>query len=733
MLKFRALSSGFTKFFLLLLLLLLPLAFCGAQQITPSVSPAAAESAPASDSDADAEALFAVLKTSPGETAEASRPAAINAAATANLSADYPYVVRINISGQVVAVFGKNHNGQYTVPVRSMICSTGAYNQTPTGSFRISDKYRWHLMQGNVYSQYMSRIYGGIAIHSIPYKLPASDTLFATKFNSLGTPVSAGCIRLRAIDAKWVYDNCPSGTTVEVYQKASWPGVPDRFVGVKIPTNITWDPSDPLPGNPYSHINTDPIPYAAANNSLLSSIRITNNKTGYPYSVSPGFSPTATNYSLVVKQALTQINITASAQSPHAAVAGTGVYNLPLGTTTIQLKGIAQTGAITTYTITVTRLSNESRLSSLKLYDATGKRYSFTKGFDRNTKTYYVAVPDTVNAVSLQATALKSGSTLKGNTSHTLRSGQNTLKVSCTSPDGSKTTSYSVVVYRGQADTSLANMKVTDTASGKPLSLGLLSYPLQDNLSLVVPDGCTSVSVTGAAVSPFATIRDSGTHTLNYGPNELPLTVYAHASCKQTYTLRVYRGSFDSNLTSLAVKDEVSGVSYPVTQDITRNQSDYYISLPSAVSSSLSLDAKAADSRATIQTSGALSFTTGENTLTVTCVSSNGLHKTDYTLHVYRGDDVETRLTSLALYAFPIDNSGPIVLSPAFSADICEYDVSLPPSVENLQVLAKAAPYCSAIDGASAVYSSDDRSITLTCRAHEGAAPTTYTIRLLAD
>ncbi|MGI6168698.1 MAG: cadherin-like beta sandwich domain-containing protein [Christensenellales bacterium] len=644
-----------------------------------------------------------------------------------SLSAGYPYVIRINISGQVVAVFAKDHNGQYTVPVRSMICSTGAYNQTPTGSFRLSDKYRWRLMLGDVYSQYMCRVVGSIAMHSIPYKRASADTLFTSSFNSLGRPVSAGCIRLRAVDAKWVYDNCPSGTTVEIYQKASWPGVPDQFLGVKIPAHVNWDPSDPSPSNPYSHINTTPTPYAAAANSALSSIRITNNKTGYPYSLTPGFSPTRHNYSLVVKHALTQINIQAQPQSRYAAVSGTGVYNLPLGTTTLSIRCISQAGTSTTTTIQVTRLSNESRLSSLSLSDSNNTGYPFTGAFDRNTRTYYVAVPDTVSRVSLQAKSLHSGASINGAGSHSLHSGTNDLTVSCTSPDGTKTTAYTVKVFRGSVDTSLSHWQVADQ-SGKPLSLGLLTSPTS-NQTLTVTDDCTSIQVDGVSVSPYTRIRGSNSHTLGYGLNRIPLTVYAHDSNKQTHYLQVYRGGFDSGLQSLALKDDSTNITYPVLESVNRQQTVYHVSLPAGSSPQLSLSALPTDKNARIQGPDSFPLLPGENTFTFSCVSSNTLHTTDYTLHVYYGDDVDTSLTSLSLYSYPTDHGSPHALMPDFDPAVHTYFVMLPPSVKMVQVLAQAGPYC-AVQSLQ-LYPADVGIITLHCFAHNGSAPTIYTIHLL--
>jgi hypothetical protein len=51
------------------------------------------------------------------------------------------------------------------------------------------------------------------------------------KFNQLGGKASLGCIRLSAGDAKWIFDNCATGTPVIVYDdtaspRASWKTFP---------------------------------------------------------------------------------------------------------------------------------------------------------------------------------------------------------------------------------------------------------------------------------------------------------------------------------------------------------------------------------------------------------------------------------------------------------------------------------------------------------------------------
>ncbi len=164
------------------------------------------------------------------------------------------YYIKVNYGANVVTVYKKDKNGKYTVPVRAMLCSTG--KATPTsGTYKMSNKYRWHQLNGGVYGQYCSRITGHILFHSVPYKTNSPDTLKYVAYDKLGTKASAGCIRLTVADAYWIYSNCESGTYVEFYSSSD-PGPLGKPSAKKISSNETcrnWDPTDPLPNNPWKN------------------------------------------------------------------------------------------------------------------------------------------------------------------------------------------------------------------------------------------------------------------------------------------------------------------------------------------------------------------------------------------------------------------------------------------------------------------------------------------------
>ena len=111
----------------------------------------------------------------------------------------------------------KDEEGNYTVPVKAMICSCGI--STPKGGvYKTSRGYEWGSLIGGVYGQYATRIVDHILFHSVPYYSINKGDLEWEEYNKLGTSASLGCIRLAVSDSKWLYDNLPWHTQVEIYE-----------------------------------------------------------------------------------------------------------------------------------------------------------------------------------------------------------------------------------------------------------------------------------------------------------------------------------------------------------------------------------------------------------------------------------------------------------------------------------------------------------------------------------
>ena len=172
---------------------------------------------------------------------------------------EFPYYIKINRKQNCITIYTSDENGEYTVPYKAMICSTGLYNATPRGTFHLSTKYLWRELYGKVYGQYATRITGGVLFHSVPYYKKSKSALCTEKYNKLGQQASMGCVRLTVEDAKWIADNCPSGTTVEIYEDDD-PGPLGKPEAAHIDTdspNKGWDPTDPDVENPWHQLSDD--------------------------------------------------------------------------------------------------------------------------------------------------------------------------------------------------------------------------------------------------------------------------------------------------------------------------------------------------------------------------------------------------------------------------------------------------------------------------------------------
>lgn len=187
--------------------------------------------------------LFLLVLLLAGTVSAASRP--------------LPYAIKVNRAWNTVTIYTHDDAGQYTVPVKAMLCSTArAGYVTPLGQYRLEQRRsEWRLMLDGTYGQYATQFYGNYLFHSICYEDDRHDAMKRDSYNNLGNAASMGCVRLETIDAKWIFDNCPAGTPVTIYDDYASPGPlgkPDRTINyIPEDAHTGWDPTDPAVGNPW--------------------------------------------------------------------------------------------------------------------------------------------------------------------------------------------------------------------------------------------------------------------------------------------------------------------------------------------------------------------------------------------------------------------------------------------------------------------------------------------------
>ena len=170
--------------------------------------------------------------------------------------------ITINTATEQVIAYDLNNQ-----PVQVFACSTGVHGNTYVGTYKTSNYYDWHLMNGGVYSRYAVRFNNHELMHSVPYYRHSPDSLEYRQFNRLGTPASAGCCRMALADAKWIYDNTVPGTIVNVVKDPNLVYPLTRPI-IKVDESNTltrgWDPTDTDPRSPYNA-----VPAGAAGASQL--------------------------------------------------------------------------------------------------------------------------------------------------------------------------------------------------------------------------------------------------------------------------------------------------------------------------------------------------------------------------------------------------------------------------------------------------------------------------------
>ena len=129
----------------------------------------------------------------------------------------FPYKIVVDISEQRVYV-GEWDGEKYNGPIHTYTCATGKKGTpTPLGTYQAGGKAggEWYYFKDfNCYAKWAYQIVGGILFHSNTVSKPKGKP----SNGGLGHRASHGCIRMRVEDVKWIWDNCPSGTTVVIQE-----------------------------------------------------------------------------------------------------------------------------------------------------------------------------------------------------------------------------------------------------------------------------------------------------------------------------------------------------------------------------------------------------------------------------------------------------------------------------------------------------------------------------------
>lgn len=124
------------------------------------------------------------------------------------------YKVDVNLTNQKIIVTKDNKS------IKTILCSTGIIGdsdtETPIGVFYVQEKGSYfYSSKYNQGAKYFIKFFSNYLIHSIP--TDKKGNIIEEEKKKLGIPVSHGCIRVPMEDSKWIYDNIPKGSMVEIH------------------------------------------------------------------------------------------------------------------------------------------------------------------------------------------------------------------------------------------------------------------------------------------------------------------------------------------------------------------------------------------------------------------------------------------------------------------------------------------------------------------------------------
>ena len=236
---------------------------------------------------------------------------------------------------------------------------------------------------------------------------------------------------------------------------------------------------------------------------------------------------------------------------------GSGIASVLLTATpnTAQAVNIVVTapdGSTLTYTVNITRQSNDASLSNL--ISSIG---SLSPVFAPATTAYGVTVPHAATTVTLTPTVNEPNATvvINGGNPITLSVGLNPIAVTVTSQDGSTTLTYTVTVTRlPSSDATLSNL----TSSTGTLTPGFA--PATTAYSFTVVNAVTTLTLTPTVNEPNATVvvNNGNPIALAVGANPILVEVTAQdGTTKITYTVTVTRAA--------ALQAVIAGPTTPVS------------------------------------------------------------------------------------------------------------------------------------------------------------------------
>ena len=181
-----------------------------------------------------------------------------------------------------------------------------------------------------------------------------------------------------------------------------------------------------------------------------------------PGSLSPAFNKNTTSYSVTVANNVTSITVSATATTAGANIEGAGAHNLNVGANSIPVTVKVAGAEDKTYTINVTRSSDESQVAETDLSSITVNNGTLIPEFDKDVTTYTIVVEPNIAEIGINASTVVGTSNVTGGGTKQISSSMDPIVLTVTDARGNtKTYTLNVVINSSENECILTSGSYT--------------------------------------------------------------------------------------------------------------------------------------------------------------------------------------------------------------------------------------------------------------------------------
>lgn len=159
-------------------------------------------------------------------------------------SGDLPYYLYVEKGSFTLTIYERASDGTYSKVYKTYRIAHGG-NKTPAGTFTLGgDRERWHEFPDGGFVQFATRYHKRLYIHSPLYGEENNGYMWPKYYDGelgIGKESTGGCLRMVTEAARFIYENCPEGTVMEIVN-----GAPRGTTSDEVPSRNgeRFDPTD---------------------------------------------------------------------------------------------------------------------------------------------------------------------------------------------------------------------------------------------------------------------------------------------------------------------------------------------------------------------------------------------------------------------------------------------------------------------------------------------------------